>query len=34
MLDKNTNQIIEMYEEIDAFLNFLEKEEETIENKG
>ncbi len=33
MLDKNTNQIIEMYEEIDAFLNFLEKEEETIENK-
>lgn len=34
MLDKNTNQIIEIYEEIDAFLNFLEKEEETIENKG
>ena len=33
MLDKNTNQIIEIYEEIDAFLNFLEKEEETIENK-
>ncbi len=33
MIDKNINQLIEMYEEIDAFLNFLEKEEETIENK-
>ena len=32
MIDKNINQLIEMYEEIDAFLNFLEKEEETIEN--
>lgn len=33
MVDKNINQLIEMYEEIDIFLNFLEKEEETIENK-
>ena len=33
MVDKNINQFIQIYEEIDAFLNFLEKEEETIENK-
>lgn len=33
MIDENINQVIQMYEEIDAFLNFLEKEEETIENK-
>lgn len=33
MLDKNINQLIEMYGEIESFLEFLEKEEETIENK-
>lgn len=33
MLDKNINQLIEMYGEIDNFLKFLEKEKETIENK-
>lgn len=33
MLDKNINQLIEMYGEIDNFLEFLEKEKETIENK-
>lgn len=33
MVDKNINQFIQIYEEIDTFLNFLEKEEETIENK-
>ena len=32
MIDENINQVIQMYEEVDAFLNFLEKEEETIEN--
>ncbi len=31
MLDKNINQLIEMYGEIESFLEFLEKE--TIENK-
>ena len=33
MLDKNINQLIEMYGEIESFLEFLEKEKETIENK-
>lgn len=33
MLNKNINQLIEMYGEIDNFLEFLEKEKETIENK-
>ena len=31
MLDKNINQLIEMYGKIESFLEFLEKE--TIENK-
>lgn len=33
MLDKNINQLIEMYGKIESFLEFLEKEKETIENK-
>ena len=33
MLNKNINQLIEMYGEIESFLEFLEKEKETIENK-
>lgn len=33
MLDKNIDKMIEMYGEINSFLQFLEKEKETIENK-
>ena len=33
MLDKNIDKMIEMYGEIDNFLEFLEKEKETVENK-
>lgn len=33
MLDKNINEYIEMYTKINTFLDFLKKEEETIENK-
>lgn len=33
MIDKNINQYIEMYVEIENFLTFLEKEQEAIENK-
>lgn len=33
MLDKNANEMIEMYEEINEFIKYLKKEEETLENK-
>ena len=33
MIDKNINQYIEMYEEVEKFLTFLEKEQEAMENK-
>ena len=33
MLDKNIEKLIEMYGEIDNFLEFLEKEKTEIENK-
>ena len=33
MLDKNIDEMIEMYGEINNFLDFLDKEKETMENK-
>ena len=33
MLDKNIDGMIGMYGEINSFLEFLEKEKETVENK-
>ena len=33
MLDKNANEMIEMYEEINEFIKYLKKKEETLENK-
>lgn len=33
MLDKNIDEVIEMYGEITSFLEVLEKEEELIKNK-
>ena len=33
MSDKNTDKMIEIYGEIDSFLEFIKKEKETIENK-
>lgn len=33
MIDKNINNLIEMYEEIENFIKFLENETEKIENK-
>lgn len=33
MLDKNIDKLIEMYGDIDSFLEFLEKEKTEIENK-